>query len=100
MNQHPHIEIITAWYNGASVEVENRGNWYPVDDYKSCDAENTPDFAPNVKYRIKPKTFTLALSEEQMETLNLAIADYIDRNGVDDSIDALKAKIREAEKNA
>lgn len=103
MNQHPHIEIITAWYNGATIQIKTtlpERPWVDVENYKTCDEDDTPKFLPSHTYRIKPKTYTLVLSEEEMETLEDAVADSIDRNGVDDSIDALKAKIREAEKNA
>ena len=98
--QHPHIEVITAWYNGATIQFrrDSMESWQPLNNYRvGCEA---PAFDPKYEYRIKPKTFTLVLGEEEMETLKDAVADYIDRNGVDDSIDALKAKIREAEKNA
>lgn len=100
MNKHPHIEIITAWYNGETIEYRRAvgERWATLDRYKLQDIP--PSFDPKYHYRIKPKTFTLVLSEEEMETLKDATADYTDRNGVGDSIDALKAKIREAEKNA
>lgn len=100
MKQHPHIDIITAWYNGATIQFrrDSMESWQPLNNYRvGCEA---PAFDPKYQYRIKPKTFTLVLNEDEMDALNKAIHYYKQAEGDDDSIDSLKAKHDEAEKNA
>lgn len=100
MKQHPHIAIITAWYNGETVQFRSNtlNEWETLDNYTH--GGWVPAFDPKYEYRIKPKTFTLVLNEDEMDALNKAIHYYKRAEGDDDSIDSLKAKHDEAEKNA
>ena len=100
MKQHPHIDIITAWYNGETIEYRRAASerWKTLDRYRLQDIP--PAFDPKYHYRIKPKTFTLVLNEDQIHTLKKSMHYYRRAEGDDNSIDGLYAKVNEAEKNA
>lgn len=70
-NKHPHIEVITAWYNGAAVDYRkgDEREWVRLDDHvPGCIA---PKFDPRYQYRVAPKTRTVELTEDEIETLFL-----------------------------
>lgn len=70
MNKHPHEEVILAYYRGEEIEARSRndGEWREVKRYNEC-STSAPTFHSKAQYRIKPKTHTVELTQEEVEAL-------------------------------
>jgi hypothetical protein len=98
-------ELLTGWMNGQTLQSRSRNpaiarseGWRDVSAFDP--KASGLSLPPGREYRLKPKTFTLALDEQQMETLHMAIADYKDHSGMDDSIESLENAVDAAEAEA
>ena len=73
MNKHPHEEVILAYYRGEQIEWRfNDGEaWRPLALYHSNKPglEIAPSFDYDIQYRIKPKTYAVELTKEEIETI-------------------------------
>lgn len=101
MKTHPHIEIITAYYNGACLQVRSPDGQRWSDLPRYCPhGEDTPSFNPGYTYRVKPKVFPLLLNEDEMKEVKNLVAWANEENGRYSVRESLSEKIKEAEEKA
>lgn len=69
-NKHPHEEVILAYYRGEEIQLLWDGSWIDVHPYDIGEPfPTTLTFSPESKYRIKPKTHNLSLTQSEVEIL-------------------------------
>lgn len=74
MKPHPHIEVITAYFNGEQIQFRRKPEepWLTlgIRVHGEMLSAHHPAFLPEHEYRVKPKlAYTLALTVDQFELL-------------------------------